>query len=328
MNILFHYYIIHFLAGRSGFSQGKAQTIAWSSQFVDTNILSFTVHADGREYRTIPTQNYGFWNDYFPKNVYLPFHFIPGEPRTASEKRQDREGDPSICTPGSQRARELFIEALKTRNPYRIGIGAHAYADTWAHQNFSGYRNPANICDDSSLIPPIGHAQVLKTPDMYNVKWVDRRLVPEAWEIDNFSRYLAAARMVYKFFCAHNRRSFQDSETVLTELELLLNRAGGEKVPEKEILLDFQINYGMEPFMIGAWFDQAIQLENAPLEEDYFNGYSKFLWLKDTLLYKTKVLTPKPVTGKEGFFSTPFFAWMEAAREHLSSAKTLMKDLI
>lgn len=328
MNILFHYYIVHFLAEQSGFSQEEARTIAWSSQFVDANILSFTVHAEGREYRTIPTQNYGFWNDYFPENVYLPFHFVPGEPGIAAAKRKDRLSDPSSCTPGSPRARELFIDALKTRNPYRIGIGAHAYADSWAHQNFSGYRNPINICDEGSLIPPIGHAQILKTPDMYGIEWEDSRLLPETAIINNSVRYLAAAKMVYKFFCTHNRKSFGDVETVLMELELLLDRIGGEKAPQEELITDFQITYGMEPFSLRASLDRAVHLENAPLKEEYFNGYSKYLWFKDTFLYKTRVLTPKPVKGKQGFFSTPFFAWMEAAKEHLSSAKGLLKDLI
>jgi hypothetical protein len=259
--------------------------------------------------------------------VYLPFHFLPGDPDIAAAKRKDRLRNPSTCTAGSSRARELFVEALKTRNPYRIGIGAHVYADTWAHQNFSGYRNPINICDDSSLIPPIGHAQILKTPDMYDLSWEDNRLLPELAVIDNSSRYLSAAKMIYKFFCTHNKKSFEDVETVLMELELLLERTGGEKTPQDELIMDFQIKYGIEPFSLRASLDEAVLLENAPLKEEYFNGYSKYLWFKDTFLYKTRVLTPKPVKGKADFFSTPFFAWMEAAKEHLSAAKVLMKDL-
>ena len=47
-------------------------------------------------------------------------------------------------TPDSTNARLIMKTALETDNLYRIGIGLHGYADTWAHQNFTGYYNEFN----------------------------------------------------------------------------------------------------------------------------------------------------------------------------------------
>lgn len=326
LNRIFHYYILHFLAERGGFSREDAKTIAWSSQFVDGNILSFTVDRGGKLYDTIPTQNYGFWNDYFPRNVYLPFHFIPGDPAFSSETRKDGKTDTSVCSPGSPQGRELFIRALKSGNPYRIGIGAHAYADTWAHQNFSGFTSPLNMLREESLIPPIGHAQALKSPDSIGTVWEDPRLIPEKQTISNKKRFFAAAKMIYKFFRTHNRLDYEDVDTVLLELELLLDKPGMEPPEDEEIAADFHITFGTDPFSLLTWIDEAIIMEGAPPEEEYFAGYSRLLWLKDILLYRSKILRPKPVKGRKNFFSSPFFIWMEAAKEHLAAAKEILRN--
>ena len=63
MNIEFHYYIIHFLANQAGFPEEEAQLIAYSSQFVDHNIVSYRIEIAGKYYSTFPTQNYGFWDE-------------------------------------------------------------------------------------------------------------------------------------------------------------------------------------------------------------------------------------------------------------------------
>ena len=76
MNIEFHYYHIHYLSLRAGFSEEDAFIIAYSSQYTDSNIISYKINTEKGQYDTLVTQNYGWWNESFPLKVYIPFHSV------------------------------------------------------------------------------------------------------------------------------------------------------------------------------------------------------------------------------------------------------------
>lgn len=326
MNIEFHYYVIHWLCTNAGMDEATAKTIAYSSQFVDHNIISYTIRTETGTLRTAPTQNYGFWNESFPREVYIPYHFFPGNGRTAAERRADGRTNPMCCTANSPPVKELLVTALKTRNPYRVGIALHTYADSWAHQNFSGLREDWNTVDPSSIIPPIGHAHVMKKPDVPGLKWTDPRLASSERSIDNRERMLGAARMIYKYLRTYNRLPFDDVDLILWKLDELLGPPGHEKQSDERIS-DFIIDGNMERYHRSEWLSEAVELIEDPGDERMFKGYDKVLWLKDAVLYRSSLVARKPVRALPGFKDSDFAHWLNAAREHLRAAQTIISQI-
>ena len=325
MNIEFHYYVIHFLANQAGFGEDDAHTLAYSSQFVDHNIISYTIKIGGQTYTTFPTQNYGFWDDSFPQEVYIPFHFFPGNPDYEKAKRLDGRKNGLNCTPNGPRVKEQLLEALKSRNLYRVGIALHTYADSWAHQNFSGQLEEWNNIEKRSLVPAIGHAQALRKPDNPGLRWRDPRLRKENQAVENRDRMLAAARMIYKYLCTYNHRDFEDIDVVEWKLADLIGMPGGKTSDER--ISDIVIEEPMEKYHRSDWLHAAFHVTEDPGDSELFTGYDKLLWLKDAVLYRSSIVERKPVTAKPNFFETDFYKWLESARDHLAFAKRILKGI-
>ncbi len=325
MNIEFHYYVIYFLALKAGFTDEDAYTVAYSSQFVDHNIISYDIKTGSRSYATFPTQNYGFWDDTFPKEVYIPFHFFPGNPDYENAHRLDGRKNGLNCTPNGPQVKELLVSALNTRNLYRVGLALHTYADSWAHQNFSGQLEEWNIVEKRSIVPAIGHAQALRKPDDPGGTWRDSRLVMEAQRIVNRDRVLAAARMIYKYLCTYNRRDFDDIEAVEWKLIEIIGQPGGKTSDER--ILDFIIEERIEKYRRSDWLHSAFNVAEDPGNSEIFAGYDKLLWLKDAVLYHSSIVERKPVTAKPNFYESDFYKWLESARDHLACAKRILKGI-
>ncbi len=319
MNVEFHYYLLNFICQKAGFSEQDAHVVAYSSQFVDNNILAYEVDTARAVYRTVATQNWGFWGVDTPRDVYIPFHFFPGDPDHPGAARLDGRKNPLNCTPDSPGAKQLFIAALKSRDLYRIGIALHTYADTWAHQNFTGIREDWNLCDERSLIPPIGHAQVLSAPDQLTLEWNDPRLQPRGQTIQNRSRVLAASRKIYKYLATFNRRSFDDADLVVDYLDGML---GGSARSMEERILDYMIAEGTPRYERTEWLEQALATSDLP-DDSAIAGYDKLLWLKDEILRRTRLVPKKRVPAKEGFYSSHFYRFIEAAKAHLEEARAI-----
>jgi len=330
MNVEFHYYIIHFLANHAGLPESEAHTIAYASQFVDNNILTYIVDTGTGMYEIQPTQNYGFWNDSFPKEVYAPFHFFPGDIDYYGAKRKDGKKNPYNCTPDSPQVKELLIRALKTRDLYRIGIALHTYADSWAHQNFSAFLEDWNMIDERIPIPAIGHAQAFTEPDGIGRVWEDPRLVHEHRTVLNLSRFCAAATKIYKYLCTYNHRSFDDVDHVIGILKRII---GNGKKEQKERVLDFMIEENIAGYDRKEWLNDALDISEGfrseapgPGEKAY-EGYDKLLWLKDAFLYQSSLVQKEPVHARPGFFERPLFRFCEASREHRKAAQEILKNL-
>ena len=325
MNVEFHYYTIYFLALRAGFEEHDAQILACSSQFVDHNIISYRVKSGSGEYRIEPTQNYGFWNESFPADIYLPFHFFPGDVDDAKSRHLDAGVNGLNTTPNSSGVKKLLVSGLETRNLYRVGIALHTYADSWAHQNFSGKMEPWNRIEANSPIPPIGHAQALSKPDTLDLEWTDPRLQAPNDKISNYDRFLQAARRIYKYLATYNRRKFDDLELVEWELTDIIGTTAPRKSMSERVN-DFVIKDSLTPYNRRAWLEEALELPKELLDESMFRGYSKILWLKDELLYRTDILTKKPVVGKPGFETSHLYLWHEAAMLHRRVAKRMIDN--
>jgi len=200
MDIDFHFGTIYVLARWAGFNNENARIIATSSQFVDDNI--------SEEISTLPTakkfnkagilirySGHKLWenilNDEGNEQVWIPYHFLPGLQGTTEEEKL-------VCKKNSLLAKSLATKlsqiTMDDHNyAFKLGIGLHVYADTWAHQEFSGIVTVKNmvvglaykqfgegIVNDFlevatsvgfDMSAPLGHAAAIHWPDRPYAEW-------------------------------------------------------------------------------------------------------------------------------------------------------------
>jgi hypothetical protein len=234
-------------------------------------------------------------------------------------QRTDGAKNRHSCTSNSAGVKNLLLDALRTENAYRIGVAMHTFADSWAHQNFSGLLEKWNAVSEGSLLPPVGHAQALTAPDKVGHVWNDPRLVPRAATIHNNDRFLAAAKKIYRYLCVFNRRSFEDEELVLYRLREIYEAA--------DPATEFVIEADVPPYDHRAWMEAAMELENEDLPQEVFRGYDKMLWLKDQLLYESKLAERRPIQAKPGFYRSDYYRFCRAAEAHRAAAKAIIQRL-
>ncbi|NLH50493.1 MAG: hypothetical protein GX444_18100 [Myxococcales bacterium] len=236
MDIAFHYCCVKVLAVKAGFLPEEAQIIAYASQYTDDAtewqplrvnglpaIPGLRVDAEGR-FDPICTAHYSPKEAILPnmemqKKVYVPFHFLP--PFSKSQPTAQGFFD-YLVAPDSPLARELVVAAReKNDGPrelqlIRLGVALHTFADTWAHQGFSG-RNcqPDNDIDCIEVfrpggewdtvfsltnnMVPMGHLQAQTYPDRSQTTWKFTRQSDAAQVVrKNSDIFLAAAGRVYE----------------------------------------------------------------------------------------------------------------------------------
>lgn len=329
MNIEFHYYALQYIARRAGFSEEDASVIAISSQMVDECVASWKIEGGRDPSRSAISQNYIFWDEAVARDIYRPFHFIPGDAALAGSRRLDGRPGRFVVTEGSVLARAILEAALKTHDLFRIGIALHSYADTWAHQNFSGDSEPQNAFDPASPIPPVGHLHALKNPDIPHLFWRDPRLKEESAEISNAARFVRAASMIYRFLCAYNRRRFDDEIFVTGRLEELWRGSGAGKDGAARAS-DYIVDFDVPPYEAEAWAKSAGGvpdgfLQNPP--DPYRAGYDRLAWLRNAATKASSALGS--VRGRipaSGYAHSRFSAWNAAARNHLELCRVVFKQ--
>lgn len=176
MDITFHYFAVKTLARKAGFDEAEAQTIAVYSQFVDdfnwikyircSNIPDYIKDDDDCDLyisNKLNPMNFnpamtGF-SDYFDmvflaltrtqKFTVSPFHFIP--PSLDQIDADTRTvpavvGDDSLISTVIADARDKLLAQDEDRyiSLMRLGMALHTFADTYAHQLFSGYNSWVN----------------------------------------------------------------------------------------------------------------------------------------------------------------------------------------
>jgi hypothetical protein len=200
MDTEFHYYMTGIIAHAAGFTEKEARIIAYASEYTDENDESLRIldKTTNEIYENYISQT---MNILQPKQtlmrIYPAFHFIPGDYDAKSTRRKDGKMHLLVTTPNSQIANELMDAALKVNDEtrlHRIGIATHAYADTWAHQNFVGWYDYFNNIG-LDLKPDIGHADAEHHPDWPSHRWEDSRLVES--EIYNTVRFIEASESIY-----------------------------------------------------------------------------------------------------------------------------------
>lgn len=242
MQIDFHYCTTRIIAEKAGFTAEDAQIIAYAAQFIDDaadhEIMNVEGHLDilsrrftDKTFNPICTAHKGLQflkglQEDVQNKIYIPFHFLP-ELETSSDLK---------VVQNCNLSRKLVLQALtelskstgeqRVMNLVRLGITLHTYADSWAHQNFSGRHNPMDndIRDISTFVdgewkkipllsqleynslPDIGHAEATSFPDQSHLKW---RFIKDAdgktYERDNTLLFIDAAEHIFNLLIGMKR---------------------------------------------------------------------------------------------------------------------------
>jgi len=306
----FHYYLIYALAKKSGLD--NPEIVAYASQFVDDNNEGqFTIDgknvffperlpANGGYYYPIMTQSLSpkSLDPYIQKYVYVPFHFLPGDNSVTID---GSKRNPLSTTPNSPNAQKMLSEALNTKNPYRIGIALHTFADTWSHQNFTGLREEWNAVHRwyevfKSMAPNIGHAEAGHAPDIISESWTDFRIKKK---VDNRERALEAVAAIYRALStsAGNPRPWSDVEN---KFAAFVDEADYD-TRIREIVADIEAD------------DRAITVKQ----------YDKNDWI-DAALDKTG----PEVTVQPDFTTTHWHRFHQAAKGHFALVMSLISEIL
>jgi hypothetical protein len=216
----FHYYCIALTALAAGYSQGEAKTIAYASQFVDDETIDTPVRIRGKStvFEPIRTAYQGieYVLAFLPrsqKEVLVPFHFIPKNPFGGGSFSYRTERNSGF-------AQTMLADALKCNGDnrlHRIGVALHTFADTWAHQGFSGVYDNINEVDDLQtkgeygvqfprqladvLNINIGHICALSIPDYPYEVWGCKGKPTRA----NQDEFIMASSEIFRLLLAHNK---------------------------------------------------------------------------------------------------------------------------
>ena len=192
----FHFYSIYVLCRCNGMSPENSKRVAYASQHTDDAKYDHALNFEnGGRFQQFLSAHKFIHPDVFSLDtqyqIYVPFHFIPG-------KQGDRFQERMVCAQNSEIAQRMVREVTNLKDKpyqvYRLGIALHVYADTWAHQDFSGLQTELNDVEDidvineekvgiarifrdffrgitESLIPQIGHAETATLPDEPYREW-------------------------------------------------------------------------------------------------------------------------------------------------------------
>jgi hypothetical protein len=235
VEIDFHFGATYVAARLGGLDHAQSSIVATCAQYVDDTVNDGVVRfKSGQSFRRISSahafSDYRILNPIETRLVWIPFHFLPGG---------DGGGDPStgfydqiVCRPHSEVAKamaRLCIEKKQAPHAlHRLGITAHVFIDTWAHQGFAGVMHPVNVVWGIQLIDPpekapgewgnrmlrwfwrmmsnlqsryfpMGHGAALHYPDHPFRKWSYENGLGQTVMRDNPTDFLEAANQLCRF---------------------------------------------------------------------------------------------------------------------------------
>ncbi|MDW3204978.1 MAG: DUF6765 family protein [Alphaproteobacteria bacterium] len=170
MQIDFHHTATYVVARAGGLSHADAATVAHAAQYVDDATTDGEIFgSDGIQlYRRLASAHrmldYRNLLDLRNHLCWIPFHFLPGNCGHGPEEACAAPmADRLICLPNSPVAQDMMRAALSDKDkpygPHRLGIAAHTFIDTFAHQQFAGIDHDVNTVNDLRWINPEGSAE-------------------------------------------------------------------------------------------------------------------------------------------------------------------------
>ncbi|MCX7027594.1 MAG: hypothetical protein NT061_08955 [Spirochaetes bacterium] len=230
-------------------------------------------------------------------------------------------------TADSPLAREILIAALRTGSLFRMGIALHAYADTWAHQDFSADQEEQNSLGRGGL-PPVGHLQALGNPDDPRGSWVDPRLKDAFCAVDNAVRCAAAAIRIYRFLRTFRHAGFADESLIVGKLlELWKDRRSRDPLARAS---DYIVDLEVPPYIPESWAFKAgasparILGKGRPYP---LAGYDGSTWLAQAAAKAESTFgADRGSIESERYSGSLFAQWNEAARNHRGLCLTLFSQ--
>jgi hypothetical protein len=280
--------------------------------------------------------------------IYPIFHFIPGDPKAPSAARVDGRTDPWVTTPNSALANQMIDAALASNDLYRIGVSAHGYVDTWAHQNFLGKRDSFNefakslFADITEHFMAVGHAHAKHNPDWPALSWDDTRLVEP--HIVNRVRFLDAASHLYRKFARHLDPATSDAVLEATCASLVDDLDADIGVPdnanlqvaariERYVARSLTAPYGgvaIPLYGVGEWFAEAIEENRDAVNADAVAASASSL-LRDLKSFAGDVLADSrrpQVTWRNPdaavYQKYHWYRFQEAVKGHLDECEAML----
>lgn len=325
MDIEYHYWMTAIIANRAGFSEKDANTIAYSSQYVDDNDICLEIENknNNKVYRNFISQT---MNIIKPKKelmrIYSIFHFVPGEPDAYSARRRDGKMHLLNTTPNNEVANVLLDESFKASDDnklYRIGIATHAFTDTWAHQNFVGYLDYFNNIGLDPK-PDIGHADAEHHPDWAAHRWSDGRLTDS--DVNNKHRILSASESLFRKYCNFLNTSDVEDKWKNLEKELIgaigKVSSGNHNYDQEQRLTRYKemCSDWLPEFDELAWFNDAIHTDVRGLRDSADGIASLFTVFKDKYYWRDNV----------NIEQTHWYKFQESVKEHEKLAIGLLRE--
>lgn len=290
VDISFHYFAVKTVALAVGLSEAAAQRIAEYSQFIDDfdwgeyrfeideipdyiqagqSDIVVPGSADDRELKVavagtilkpVTTKMPVDLSEYTAqKYIAAPFHFIPQNKKRAEEK--DRRTVPAALWDGSyisellNELKENICNRQISENDglMRTGMMFHTFADTYAHQLFSGYAEESNSVkliyvlnnqtqkDETEKwtdaiektadknMPPVGHAAIGAIPDLpylsFEMEYVSSDGCICRHMRSNTSMFVTVCRELYQYLDVAYASCIRKHTMSLEELSVKLGEA-------------------------------------------------------------------------------------------------------
>jgi hypothetical protein len=350
VDIEFHYYMTYLIAARAGYSPADATIIAHAAQSVDDNHIPVVVRdAAGTVYENALSQTMDITRPHEDELIYPIFHFIPGDPDATSARRGDGARHPMNTTPNSALANKMIDAALASGDLYRIGVSAHGYVDTWAHQNFVGQRDDFNEFSTgifqrlADRFLSVGHAHAKHNPDWPALVWEDSRLLNST--VDNRERFLDAAEHLFTKLAAQKRPGLT-ADLLTVEIESLRNDLDTD-IGCRDDVNDNKDNrianyskraatkpYGahaMPAYVTGLWFGEAIAQDRDAVIGSFIDHFS-FSFGGDVVAFVGDVIGNGHRASVAWRDVTPgackiyhWYRFQEAVKAHLADCTTMLK---
>jgi len=341
MDIEFHYYMTYLIAARAGFSPGDAATIATASQEVDDNHIPIIVSPGTPQvFEATVSQTMDITRPHYDAHIYPVFHFIPGERDAPTARRQDGQTSIWMTTPNSPLANKMFDAAFASRSLHRIGASAHAYVDTWAHQNFIGREDDLNeepgdggIWEKiEGLVLKIGHGLAGHHPDVPDLIWTDPRLADPV--VVNADRFLDAAAHLYRKFCAFTGKPVEqaDIDELVAHLRSDIGRPSTASAPQDARIARYQqralsVQYGGVPipaYVEGRWLDAAF-IEN---RHELWTEFSEFVQAHGGIAGDALTPHARNCTWNDpvNYKNTDWYKFQMGVKDHLAECVQFLRD--
>jgi hypothetical protein len=296
----FHFFVTYALANKAGFSDDDSYIIAYASQYVDDNNeiqypkkgalpqFPFGIKSNGGFFRPVMTQSMSVKSLVYEiqKFVYVPFHFLPGDNNRPINGKYNKYS----TTPDSQNARKILKTALTSGDLYRIGIALHTFADTWSHQNFTGYEEDWNSVFHwrnpfKALAPDIGHADVGHLADEISTTWNDYRFDKPYRKRNNQEIALQACKRIFQELRSARRSNIYWTHVKKDFKRIINSEDYDDRVNKvKDYVNKPDLSYDRE-----VWVDEAVK-DREGEEIEASDNFENTHWYKFQLAAKAHLV--------------------------------------